>query len=108
MSTVRLFSCGDMGHYVGQCPMKKKKHQDVSAATTEEIELSDQFVRECEFATTLSSITPSNTRWRDKVDEDRLTHNSDSEGDETQCPWTSSERVTGPPMIDIVSEQPIK
>jgi hypothetical protein len=33
-------------------------------------------------------------------------HNSDSEGDDTQCPWTSSEWVTGPPSIVTVSEQP--
>jgi hypothetical protein len=25
MSTVRCFACGEMGHYVGQCPKKKKK-----------------------------------------------------------------------------------
>jgi hypothetical protein len=24
MSTVRCFACGEMGHYVGQCPKKKK------------------------------------------------------------------------------------
>jgi hypothetical protein len=83
MSTVRCFACGEMGHYVGQCPKKKKKQQDVSAATTEEIEFNDQFARECAFATTLSVITPSSTRWGDRVDEDRLTHSSDSKGDET-------------------------
>jgi hypothetical protein len=38
MSTVRCFSCGEMGHYAGQCPKKKKKQQDVSAVTAEEIE----------------------------------------------------------------------
>jgi hypothetical protein len=106
MSTVRCFACGEMGHYAGQCPKKKKKQQDVLAATTEEIEFSDQFARECAFITTLSAITPSSTRWGDRVDEDRLTHSSDSEGDDTQCPWTSSEWVTGPPSIATVSEQP--
>jgi hypothetical protein len=25
MSTVRCFACGEMGHYAGQCPKKKKK-----------------------------------------------------------------------------------
>jgi hypothetical protein len=77
----------------------------VSAATAEEIEFEEKFARECAFMTTLSAITPCSTRWGDIVDEDRLTHSSDSEGDETQCPWTSSEWVTGPPSIAIVSEQ---
>jgi hypothetical protein len=73
--------------------------------TTEEIEFSDQFARECACMTTLSSITPSNTRWGDRVDEDHLTHSSDSEGDETECPLTYSEWVTSPPNIATVSEQ---
>jgi hypothetical protein len=47
MSTVRCFACGEMGHYAGQCPKKKKKQQDVSAATAKEIEFNDQFVRVC-------------------------------------------------------------
>jgi hypothetical protein len=108
MSTVRCFACGEMGHYARQCPKKKKKQQDVSAATTEEIEFSDQFARECAFVTTLYAIIPSSTRWGDRVDEDRLNHSSDSEGDETQCPWISSEWVTGPPRIATVSEQSSK
>jgi hypothetical protein len=37
----------------------------------------------CAFITTLFDITPSNTRWGDRVEEDRLMHNSDSEGDDT-------------------------
>jgi hypothetical protein len=105
MSTVNCFACGEMGHYAGRCPKKKNKQQDVSAATAKEIEFSDQFARECVFMTTLSAITPSSTRWGDRVDEDRLTHSSDSEGEKTQCPWTSLERVTGPPSIATVSEQ---
>jgi hypothetical protein len=32
-----------MGHYAKQCPKKKKKQQDVSAATTEELEFDTQF-----------------------------------------------------------------
>jgi hypothetical protein len=32
-------------------------------------------------------------------------HSSDSKGDQTQCPWTASEWVTGPPSIATVSEQ---
>jgi hypothetical protein len=74
--------------------------------TVEEIEFSDRFARECAFIATLSAITPSNISWGDRVDEDHLTHNSDSEGDQTQCPWTTSEWVTGPPSIATVSEQP--
>jgi hypothetical protein len=36
---VRLFSCGDMGNYVGQCPKRKKKRQhDGMVATIEEDE----------------------------------------------------------------------
>jgi hypothetical protein len=103
---VRCFACGEMGHYAGQCPKKKKKQQDVSATTTKEITFSDRFARECAFMTNLSAITPSNIRWGDRVEEYRLTHSSDSEGEQTQCPWTSSEWVTGPPMIASVSEQP--
>jgi hypothetical protein len=107
MSTVRCFACGEMGHYAGQCPKKKKKkQQDGSAATAEEMEFSDQFARECAFITTLSTITPSSICWGDRVDEDRLTHSSDSEGDQSQCPGTASEWVTGPPSIATVSEQP--
>jgi hypothetical protein len=94
-----------MGHYEGQCPKKKKKQQDGSAATTKEIEFSDRFARECAFIATLSTIAPSNISWGDRVDEDRLTHSSDSEGDDTQCLWIASEWVTGPPSIVIVSEK---
>jgi hypothetical protein len=68
-------------------------------------EFSDQFARECAFIATLSTITPSSISWGDRVDEDRLTHSSDSKGDQTQCPWTDSEWVTGPPSIATVSEQ---
>jgi hypothetical protein len=55
--------------------------RDGSAATAEEMEFSDQFARECAFIATLSTITPSSISWGDRVDEDRLTHSSDSEGD---------------------------
>jgi hypothetical protein len=61
--------------------------------TIEEIEFNDQFARECSFVTTLYAITPSNTIWGDIVDEDRLTHTSDLEGDETWCPCTFSKWV---------------
>jgi hypothetical protein len=77
MRTVRCFACGEMGHYARQCPKKKKKQQDGSAATAEEIEFSEKFARECAFMTTLSVVTPSSIRWGDRVNEDRLTHSSD-------------------------------
>jgi hypothetical protein len=77
----------------------------VLATTPEEIEFEEKFARECAFITTLSTITPSSISWGDRVDEDCLTHNSDLEGDQTQCPWTSSGWVTGPPNIATVSEQ---
>jgi hypothetical protein len=46
MSTVRCFACREMGYYAGQCPKKKKKLQDVSTATAEELEFDEQFARE--------------------------------------------------------------
>jgi pentatricopeptide repeat protein len=61
---------------------------------------SDRFARECAFIATLSTITPSSISWGDQVYEDRLTHSSDSEGDQTQCPWTASKWVIGPPSRD--------
>jgi hypothetical protein len=106
MSIVRCFACGEMGHYTGQCPKKKKKQQDVSAATTEELEFDAQFARECAFATNLLVVTPSNIRWGDKVEEDLLTHSSDSEGAQTQFSWTPSSGVTGPPETALVLELP--
>jgi hypothetical protein len=83
MSSVRCFACREMGHYVGQCPKKKKKLQDVSTMTTKELEFDEQFARECAFTTTLSIVTPSNIRWGDRVEENLLTHSSDLEGDQT-------------------------
>jgi hypothetical protein len=58
--------------------------------------------------TTLSAISPSSIRWGDRVEEDRLTHSSDSEGEQIQCSWTSSVWVTSPPSIATISEQPSK
>jgi hypothetical protein len=105
MSSVRCFADRDLGHYAGQCPKKKKKQHDVSAATAEELEFDEQFARECAFMTTLFVVTPSSIRWGDRVEEDRLTHSSDSEGAQTQVSRTpSSEGVTGPPRIASVSE----
>jgi hypothetical protein len=80
----------------------------VSTTTTEDIEFNEKFARECAFVITLSAVTPSNIRWGDRVEEDRLTHSNDSEGDQIQFPWTPSEGVTGPPRIASVSELPSK
>jgi hypothetical protein len=75
--------------------------------TAEELEFDEQFARECAFVTTLSVVTPSSIRWGDRVEEDRLTHSSDLEGDRTQVSSTpSSEGVTSPPKIASVSEFP--
>jgi hypothetical protein len=106
MSTVRCFACGEMGHYVRQCPKKKKKQQDVSTATSEELEFNTQFARECAFSSSLSVVTPSNIRWGDKVEDELLTHSSDLEGDQTQFPLTPSAGVTGSPRTTSVSELP--
>ena len=83
---------------------KKKKKQDVSAATAEELEFDTQFARECAFTNSLSAVTPSNIRWEDRVGEDLLTHSSDSKGAQTRFSWTPSSRVTGPPGTASVSE----
>jgi hypothetical protein len=104
MSTVRCFACREMGHYAGQCPKKKKKQHDVSAATAKELEFDEQFARECAFATTLSVVTPSSIEWGDRVEEDLLTHNSDSKGTQTQFSWTPSSGVIGPPGTTSISE----
>jgi hypothetical protein len=105
MSTLRCFSYRGIGHYAGQCPKKKKKQQDDSRSTTKELEFDAQFVRESAFATSLSVVTPSNIKWGDRVEEDLLTHSSDSEGAQTEVSSTpSSEGVTGPPRTTSVSE----
>jgi hypothetical protein len=84
MSTVRCFSCGEMGHYAGRCPKKKKKRQqDYTATTTLEVEYAAQFERECAFISCCSVDAPSNVRWGDRVEEDLLTQSSDLEGDHT-------------------------
>jgi hypothetical protein len=105
MSIVRCFACGEMGHYAGQCPKKKKKQHDVSAVTTEELEFDTQFARECAFTNSLSVGTPSSIRWGDRVENDLLIHSSDSEVDQTQVSSTpSSEGVIGPLGTASVSE----
>jgi hypothetical protein len=41
MSRVRCFAYREIGHYAGQCPKKKKKLQDVSVMTEEELEFDE-------------------------------------------------------------------
>jgi hypothetical protein len=48
MSKVKCFACKRMGHYVGQCPNRKKKSGGTKA-TTDEAEFQAQFERECAF-----------------------------------------------------------
>jgi hypothetical protein len=82
-----------------------KNMQDVSTTTKEELEFDEQFVRECAFPTTLSIVTPSHSRWGYRVEDDLLTHRSDSEGSHTRVLSTpSSEGVTGLPRTTSVSE----
>jgi hypothetical protein len=65
---VKCFACGEMGHYVGQCPKKKKK-QDGTAATAEE-EFTALFERECAFMGCCLTIeTPSSSWCVDRVEE---------------------------------------
>jgi hypothetical protein len=54
--------------------------------------------------TTFSVVTPSTIRWGDRVEDDLLTHSSNSEGAQTQVSWTPySEGVTGPPRTTSIS-----
>ena len=78
---MRCFACGEMGHYVGQCPKRKKKrHQGGMAATAKEEEFDAQFARECAFVSYCSVDAPSSVRWGDRVEEDLLTQSIDPEG----------------------------
>jgi hypothetical protein len=89
MSTVRCFACVEMGHYVGQCPKKKTKKQDGTAATAEEEEFTTQFARECAFVSCCLLVdTPSNGWWVDIVEEVSLTQSIDSKGAQTQLSRT--------------------
>jgi hypothetical protein len=69
MSIVICFVCGEMEHYVGQCP-KKKQQYGTAAATKEEEEFTAQFERECAFVNCCLSVdTPSSSWCVDKVEE---------------------------------------
>jgi hypothetical protein len=58
MSKVKCFVCKKIGHYVGQCPNRKKGG---TAATAKEAEFQTQFERECAFLICCTSVetTPS-------------------------------------------------
>jgi hypothetical protein len=105
MSTVRCFACGEMGHYAGQCPKKKK--QDGMAATAEEVEFTTQFERECAFVICCLSIdTPSGGWCADRVEEIPQIESVLSRGTQTQFSRTPYSGVTGPPRTASVSEFP--
>jgi hypothetical protein len=105
ISKVRCFTCGEMGHYVGHCPKRKKKRQqDGMAATAKEEEFVAQFGRECAFVSYCSVDAPSSVKWGDSVEEDLLTQSSDSEGAQTQFSRTPSSRVTSPPRTTSALE----
>jgi hypothetical protein len=74
--------------------------------TADEIEFVAQYERECVFIGSLSTITPSIFRWGHRIEEDQLTHSSDSKGAQTHFSRTTSSRVTGPPGTTSVSELP--
>ena len=101
---MRCFACGEMGHYARQCPKRKKKRQQGGMAVTAEEEFNSQFARKCAFVSYLSTDTPFNGRWGDRVEEDLLTHSSDSEGAQTQFSWTPPSGVIGPPGATSVSD----
>jgi hypothetical protein len=61
MSKVKCFVCKKMGHYVGQCPNKKKKGG--TAATAEEAEFQTQFERECAFLICCTSVETAPSIW---------------------------------------------
>ena len=59
---MKCFACKRMGHYVGQCPNRKKKRVG-TAATTEEVEFQTQFQRECAFLICCTSVETTPSIW---------------------------------------------
>jgi hypothetical protein len=64
MIKVRCFACNQLGHYVGQCPnKKKKKQQDVTATIAKEEEFQTQFERECSLIGCCSTVETPSSDW---------------------------------------------
>jgi hypothetical protein len=62
MSKVKCFVCKKFGHYVGQCPNRKKK-KDGTTATIEEADFQTQFQRECAFLICCTSVETTPSIW---------------------------------------------
>jgi hypothetical protein len=62
MSKVKCFVCKKFGHYVGQCPNRKKK-KGGTAATTKELDFQTQFQRECAFLICCTSVETTPSIW---------------------------------------------
>ena len=59
MSKVQYFACHKFGHYVGQCPNKKKKQVTASA----DVEFTHRFKKEYSLLVCLSSRASSTSIW---------------------------------------------
>jgi hypothetical protein len=62
MCKVKCFAYNKMGHYVGQCPNRKKK-QGGTTASAKEDEFTSQFEREMSFLVSLSTIETPSSVW---------------------------------------------
>jgi hypothetical protein len=63
MSKVKYFACNKMGHYVGQCPNRKKKKQGGTSAMAEENEFASLFERECSLIVCCSTVESPSRIW---------------------------------------------
>jgi hypothetical protein len=62
MRKVKCFACNKLGHYVGQCPNRKKKRGG-TIATAEDAEFQTQFQRECSFLICCTSVEMTPNIW---------------------------------------------
>ena len=69
MSKVKCFACHEFGHYVVQCPNKKKKQV---AASTDMEEFSSKFDQEFSLVTCLSTCSRTSRVWY--IDSGASTH----------------------------------